>query len=127
MNNIENKEINFEFVKECRKELKKNFKGIESFSYGYCCNSDYFDRKPKNQMNDTDYVNAKIYKGGINNCYKNGKYNIGETVFYNWELCEFKLDDILNVMQQVANKYNYIVIKPINKNSCIKVKVKGVE
>ncbi len=126
MNNLKNNEISFEFVKECRRELKKNFKGIESFSYGYCCNSDYYDGKPKSQINDYDYVNAKIYKGGLNNCFKNGKFNLGKIVYYNWELTNFNLIDVIKIMQQVADKYGYIVEQPVDKTKSIKVKIKEV-
>lgn len=118
------KNISFNFVKECSRELKKNFKGIESFNYGYCCNSDYFDRWEKSKKNENDYVDAKIYKGGLNNCYHNGKWELGKIIYYMWGLTEFSLDDIIKVMQNVADKYGYFVIRPENKESCIKVLIK---
>lgn len=116
--------ISFEFVKECSRELKKQFKGIEAFSYGYCCNTDYYDGKAESQKNDTDFVNAKIFKGGLNNQYHNGKWEIGDEVYYNWGLENFTLDNVINVMQSVADKYGYIVVKPINETKAIIVKIK---
>ena len=124
--NDTDKQVSFEFVKECRRELKKNFKGIESFSYGYCCSTDYYDGKSKSQMNENDYVNAKIFKGGLNNCFHNGRFHLGDSLYYNWGLKNFKINDIIKVMQNVANKYNYIVIAPKNEKEAIIVKLKEV-
>lgn len=114
-------EISFEFVKECSKQLKKTFKGIESFTHGYCCNSDYFALWEDSKKNDDDFINAKIYKGGLNNCYHKGKYELGECIYYNWKLTKFQLDDVIDTMQKVANKYGYKVIYPKNEEECIKV------
>lgn len=122
------KEISFEYVKECSRALKKNFKGIESFTHGYCCNTDYFSCWEHSKKNNKDYVNAKIYKGGLNNQFHNGKYEIGKSLWYNWELTEFKLNDIIAVMKEVAKKYGYEVYTPEDESKCIKVYVKeGVE
>lgn len=116
--------ISFEFVKECSRTLKKEFKGIEAFSYGYCCNTDYFSIWEDRPKNENDYVNAKIFKGGLNNNYHKGKWELGKSIYYNWKLTEFNLDNIIKVMQKVANKYGYNVETPKDKTKCIKVYIK---
>ncbi len=114
--------VTMDFVKECCKELKQNFKGIESLPYGYCCNTCYYTDIPKTEQNENDYVSAKNYLGGNNNQKINGEWQLGNTVFWQWGLTNFKLDDILKCMKQVADKYGYIVIAPETENKCIKVK-----
>ena len=118
--------LSFDFVKECRKELKKNFKGIEAFSYGYCCNSDYYDGKAKSQINDNDYVDAKIYKGGLNNMFHYNKWHIGKRIYYNWKLTNFTLREVIEVMRKVATRYGYRVLYPVNEQSCIIVERRGI-
>lgn len=114
--------INYEAIKEITKALRKTFKGIQSNSYGYCCMSDY--DAYHNYTNNHDYVCAKIFKGGLNNDYHYGEFCLGDTVHFIWGLTEFKLDNIIEVMQNICNKYGYIVEKPINESKCIAVKVK---
>ena len=123
--------ISFECVKEITRELKKNFKGIQANSYGFCCNSDY-DAYHK-YINNDDYVCAKLFKGGLNNNYCYDKYrekcvwNIGSSVYYSWTLTSFDIDNIIAVMQKVADKYDNIVIKPIDDSKCIKLTAKENE
>lgn len=76
-------EISFDFVKKCSRTLKKEFKGIEAFSYGYCCNTDYYAIHEGKYKNDNDYVNAKVFKGGLNNNYHKGKWELKDSVYYN--------------------------------------------
>lgn len=116
--------ISFEFVKECSRTLKKEFKGIEAFSYGYCCNTDYYAIHEGKYKNDNDYINAKVFKGGLNNDFHRGQWELKNSVYYNWKLTKFDLEDIINVMQSVADKYDYIVEKPKDETKCIKVYIK---
>ena len=117
--------IDYECVKEITKELKKRFKGIQANSYGYCCNSDY-DAIHK-YINEDDYVCAKIYKGGLNNDYHYDSYYeksyfaLGDTIYYCWCLTNFKLEDVINTMQEIANNYGYKVYIPHSDNECIKL------
>ena len=107
-------------LKEITKTLKIAFAGIQANSYGYCCNTDYDDRH--SYINNNNYVVCKLYKGGINNNYHNGKWdNIGDEVYYGWHLTNFNLDDIIEVMQNIANKYGYKVVKPQDNLHCIKL------
>ena len=119
---MKKKEISYECIKEVTKALRKNFKGIQSNSYGYCCNSDY-DCYHK-YINDNDYVCAKIFKGGLNNQYYDGKFELYKEVYFSWCLTEFKLVDIIKVMQDVCNKYNYMVETPKDISKCIVIKFK---
>lgn len=116
--------IDYEMIKEITKELKKSFKGIQANSYGFCCSSDY-DSIHK-YHNEEDYVCCKIYKGGLNNQYYNGKFEIGSTVYYMWNLTNFKLNDVINVMNRIASKYNCYVVIPENEDKCIEIKVNEV-
>lgn len=124
-----NNGINFECVKEITRELKKRFKGMQSNSYGYCCNSDY-DAYHK-YINENDYVCAKIFKGGLNNQYRYDSYyeccywDIGKVVFFGWRLKEFDFKEVIKVMQEVATKYNYEVVEPKDVSECIKLKMIG--
>ena len=121
------KEIKYDCIKEITKALKKRFKGIQANSYGYCCNSDY-DTYHK-YTNDDDYVCAKIYKGGANNQYRinryhnRGYFDIGNEVYYSWGVKEFYLQDIINTMQEVADKYGYKVAIPKDTSECIRLYV----
>lgn len=107
----------YEVIKDISKALKKNFK-MDAFTYGYCCSTDYdADRK---RVNYEDFVNAKIYKGGNNNQYRNGQFEIEEKVWYNWELTHFSLDDVLAVMQK-ACEGRATVKRPENSGWCIEL------
>lgn len=118
------KTINYEFVKEVVKELRKRFKGMSAHSYGHCCRSDY-DMYHKN-VNDDDYVQAVIYKGGLNNDYdsRNGGFKMHDSVVFRWGLTEYTLDDVITVMREVADKWGYVVVKPENESKCIEVSTK---
>lgn len=119
------KGLDYECIKEITKALKKRFKGIQANSYGFCCNSDY-DTHHK-YINKNDYVCAKIFKGGLNNDYHydtyycEGYFDIGKSVYYNWSLTEFKLEEVINVMQEVADKYGYKVDTPHSDSECIEL------
>lgn len=120
---MDKKVISWEFVKECSRELKKNFKGIEAFTHGSCCNTCYYDEWENSKKNDNDFVDAKIFKGGLNNQFHYGKYELYNILYYNWKLTDFKLGDVINVMQKVADKYGYKIITPENEDCCIEVRV----
>lgn len=113
--------MKYEIIKEITKELKKAFKGIQANSYGHCCCSDY-DMYHK-YTNENDYVCCKLFKGGLNNSYdySNQEFNLGLEINYLWKLTNFKLDDIIKVMQKVAYDYGAIIIKPDDESSCIKL------
>lgn len=113
--------INFECIKEVTKTLRKTFKGIQSNSYGYCCNSDY--DAYHEYINNDDYVCAKIFKGGLNNNYdyQNNKFELGSRVFFSWNLTSFSLDVVIDIMTEICNKYGYEVIKPIDNSKCIEI------
>ena len=111
--------VSFDFVKECSKTLKKKFKGIQASSYGFCCSGDY--NTFKNFTNDNDFICAKIFKGGLNNQFHNNKFDMFHELYYMWRTTEFKIHDILNVMQEVADKYDYTVIAPKSIEECITV------
>ena len=121
------KEIKYDCIKEITKELKKRFKGIQANSYGYCCNSDYDDIHK--YINDNDYVCAKIYKGGLNNqyyidsYYHCGRFDIKDEVYYSWYLTNFKLEDVIETMQEIANNYGYKVGTPEDNSKCIRLYV----
>lgn len=123
------RKINYDCVKEITRTLKKRFKWIQANSYGYCCNSDY-DSIHK-YINDNDYVCAKIFRGGLNNQfyvdrYYNRQYvEIGDDVYYSWYLTNFKLEDVIKTMQEVANKYGYKVETPEDNSKCIRLYVEG--
>ena len=119
------KTISFDFIEECQKALKQNFNGIESFTYGSCCNTCYYDIWKRYPQNDDDFVNAKIFIGGLNNNFNflSKKFELKDTIYYNWHLTKFKLDDIINVMKQVAKKYDYEIIIPTDKFKSIGVTV----
>lgn len=127
--------VSWECVKEITKALKKNFKGIEAYSYGYCCNSDY--GAYHKYKNDDDSMNAKIFKGGLNNQYHvdsitgKGEFEIGSVVYYNWALTNFKPLKVLAVMNEVANKYGCVVLPPITDdgeiNECKCFELKALE
>lgn len=109
-------------VKEIAKALRKEFKGMQANSYGHCCRSDY-DMYHK-FVNDNDYVLPLVYKGGLNNNYdyRNQRFYIGNSVYYNWELTTFNLDDVIKVMRRVANQFNFEVIEPEDKTRSILIK-----
>lgn len=107
----------YELVKIATRVLKKAFKGIGAHSYGYCCNSDY-DAYHEN-VNYDDYVDAKIYRGGLNNEFVNGVPQIGSCVYYSWNLTNFLLEDVINVLKSVFGEDR--VITPINKSETIKI------
>lgn len=119
--------IDYECIKEITKELKKRFKGIQANSYGYCCNSDY-DSIHK-YINEDDYVCAKIFKGGLNNQYyvnrydNKGYFDIRNDVYYSWYLTNFKLEDVIETMQEIANEYGYKVETPEDNSKCIRLYV----
>lgn len=121
------KEIKYDCIKEITKELKKRFKGIQANSYGYCCNSDY-DAFHK-YVNEDDYVCAKIFRGGLNNQFYVDRYTsrqcveIGKDVYYSWYLTNFKLEDVIATMQEVADKYGYKVETPEDTSKCIRLYV----
>lgn len=107
----------YELVKIATKELKKAFKGIGAHSYGYCCGSDY-DAHHKN-VNYDDYVDAKLYKGGLNNDFSNGVPDIGTCLNYMWNLTNFKLEDVLDVLKRVYGDDK--VVAPLDSSQCIKI------
>lgn len=107
----------YEVIKDISKALKKNFK-MDAFTYGYCCSSDYdADRK---RINYDDFVNAKIYKGGANNQYRDGQFIIANKVWYDWNLTNFSLDDVLNVMRNACCN-RAMVKRPENSGWCIEL------
>ena len=108
-------------LKDITKALRANFKGIQANSYGYSCNNDYDDKHSYNYINNNDYIICKLYKGGINNNYHQGWDDIGNEVYYGWNLTNFNLDNIIKVMQSIANKYGYKVVKPQDNLHCIKL------
>jgi hypothetical protein len=109
----------YECVKEIARTLRATYKGIGAHSYGYCCGSDY-DAFHKN-VNTNDYVDAKIYKGGLNNQYEDGSFRIGNCVYFSWNLTNFALDEIIASMTAVANKYGFFIDKPESEHQCIKL------
>ena len=113
--------INYNCIKEVTRELRSTFKGMQSNSYGHCCTADY-DMYHK-KTNENDYVCAKIYKGGLNNDYDYSRkeFLLSDEVYFMWHLTEFKIDDVIEVMENVCNKYNYIVKKPKDESKCIVV------
>lgn len=98
----------FEVVKQITRALKKEFKGIGAHSYGYCCGSDY-DAYHK-EVNPDDFIDAKIYKGGNNNQYTRDGWEIGSKVYYTWNLTKFNLNDIVALMNKVAQGVGEVVI-----------------
>lgn len=102
--------IKWECVKEITKALHDNFTGIQANSFGYSCGSEY-DAHHK-YTNPDDFVCAVIFKGGINNDYdyKTKSFILGDTVHYWWRCTELNIVDVLNVMNEVAKKYNCEVI-----------------
>lgn len=123
--------IEYDCIKEITKALKKHFKGIQANSYGYCCNSDY-DAIHK-YINEDDYVCAKIFKGGLNNqyyidrYYQRGYFDISDEVYYSWCLTNFKLEEVIKVMEKVAQKYNCKVETPQDNSKCIRLYKEIVE
>lgn len=109
----------YNVIKEITKALRKNFKGIQSNAYGYCCTSDY-DTYHKYTNND-DYVCAKIYKGGSNNQYYDREFEIGDYVCFMWNLTNFKVLEVLSVMGNVARQYGCSIIAPPNEGKCIEL------
>ena len=107
----------YNVVKEITKALRKNFKGIQSNAYGYCCSSDY-DAYHK-YTNDDDYVCAKIYKGGMNNQYHDGEFDIDDEVYFMWGLENFKALEVLSVMGNAARQYGCSIIAPPHEGKCI--------
>ena len=114
-------EIPYECIKEITKTLRKTYKGMSSHSFGYCCSSDY-DYYHKN-CNEDDFVDAKIFKGGLNNQYHDGRFNIGNCVWFMWKITNFDFDDIINTMNNVARKYNCEIKKPQNDAYCIELRL----
>lgn len=112
--------INFKCVSEITRKLRNTYKGIQSNSYGFCCNSDY--NTHTKYINKNDYVCAKIFKGGLNNDYRSGKWQLGSSIYFMWNLTEFKLEDIIQTMKQVANEYGYEIVSPENESKCIELK-----
>lgn len=117
--------VKYDAVKDIVKALRKEFKGITAHAYGYSCMSDY-DYYHEN-VNENDFVQAKIYKGGLNNDYHKtysgeGYFDIGNHVFFMWNLTSFKLDDVIAVMMRVADGYGLIVEKPQDNGTCILLK-----
>lgn len=107
----------YELVKIATKELKKAFKGIGAHSYGFCCGSDYDAHH--NHINTNDYVDAKLYKGGLNNDFVNGVPQIGDILYYSWGLTNFSLDNVLKVLNNVYGEDR--VIAPKDVTECIKI------
>ena len=112
--------VPYECIKDITKTLRKTYKGISSHSFGYCCMSDY-DYYHKN-CNENDYVDAKIFKGGLNNQYHaDDGFHIENTVWFMWRTTEFNLDDIVKTMNEVAKKYNCEILKPKDEAHCIEL------
>mgnify|MGYP003289770463 CR=1 FL=1 len=114
-------EVPYDCVKEITRTLRKTYKGISSHSFGYCCSSDY-DYYHKN-CNEDDYVDAKIFKGGLNNQYRDGRFDIGNCVWFMWRISNFDFDDIIKTMNDIAHKYNCEIKKPLNESKCIELRL----
>lgn len=113
------RKVNYECVKAITKELRKRFKGIQSNSYGYCCTRDY-DKYHKH-VNDGDYVCAKIYKGGINNQYYDGEFELDDRIYFMWELKNFDKDAVFGVMEEVASEWGHVIFRPKKPSKCIEL------
>lgn len=109
--------VEFECVKQICKAIRKTHK-IASKSYGYCCWSDYFRCEP---YPDT-YIVAKIFKGGLNNNYNGGYWDLGKTVYFAWseDLMPI-LSEICATMQKVADNWGYKIEMPENESKCIEL------
>jgi hypothetical protein len=118
-------EIPYECVKEITRTLRKTYKGISSHSFGYCCSSDY-DCYHKN-CNEDDFVDAKIFKGGMNNQYHDGRFDIGNCVWFMWKITNFDFDNIIDTMNTIAHKYNCEIKKPQNDAYCIELRLAPTE
>ena len=117
--------IKYECIKDITRELKKHFKGMQSNSYGYCCNSDY-DAYHK-YINENDYICASIFKGGLNNDYIYNSYE-GKSFFllffffyFFFNLTNFYLYVVIKVLVDVVIKYDYLIEKPKDKFECIRL------
>lgn len=114
----------FGVVKEITRALKKQFPGMSSYSYGYCCGSDY--DAYHEHVNNQDDVSAKIYKGGANNQYDRDGWHIGSAVYWTWTLTMFPFEEVIRVMSEVVGERG-TVIAPRNEDGtpddsrCIKV------
>ncbi len=113
-------------VKAVVSELRKKFKGLSAHAYGHCCWSDY-DSKRKTPVDEDNFVQAKIYKGGLNNDYYDGKFEIGDSVYFAWNLSKFKLDDVIQVMEGVGHQWGFVVEKPKDEGQCIIIRLKESE
>lgn len=107
-----------ELVKKATRDLKKQFKGMSAHSYGYCCNSDYDAHH--HDTNYDDYVDAKLYKGGLNNTYTRYGWYVGNSVAYAWNLTEFSMEDVIKVLENVYGD-NAKVVRPKDHGTCIMV------
>lgn len=114
----------FEVVKEITRTLKKRFKGMSAYSYGYCCGSDY--DAYHEDVNYKDYIGARIYKGGANNQYDHKGWHIGSTVYFVWILTNFTFDDVIQVMTEVVGDKGKVLAPRLDDGSpdtsqCIRV------
>jgi hypothetical protein len=117
----------YEVVKAIAKALRKEFKGMQANSYGFCCRSDY-DARHK-YINHDDCVWPLVYKGGMNNDYdyESNTFRLGKVVYYNWTLTKFDLDEVTKVMNDVAQQFDYEIIKPLSTSTSIVLKLKEDE
>jgi hypothetical protein len=113
-------------VKAVVSELRKKFKGLSAHAYGHCCWSDY-DSKRKTPVDKDNFVQAKLYKGGLNNNYYYGKFDIGDSVYFAWSLSKFNLDDVIQVMEDVGQRWGFVVKRPIDDSKCIIIRLKESE
>lgn len=109
----------YECIKAIAKELRNTFSGMQANSYGFCCRSDY--DAYHDYINRKDYVCPKLFKGGLNNNYHNGEFEVADSVWYMWALNEFKLNDVINAMNKVAVKYGAVVMIPEDELECIEL------
>ena len=108
----------YDIIKEISKELRK-IKGLKSHSFGYCCSSDYDFYHP---VKDTDeYVSCKLYKGGLNNEYRDGKFDVDKYMYWMWELKTTPLETVIATMRSVCDKYGVTVVDPASIQECIEI------
>ena len=108
----------YDIIKEISQALRK-IKGLKSHSYGYCCGSDYDFYHPYKE--DDEYVSCKLYKGGANNEFIKGKFEVDKYMYWSWDLNKISLDTVIEVMKSVADKYGVAVIPPSSTYECIEI------
>lgn len=103
---------NYNAVKAITRALRKEFNGIASHSSGYCCNSDYDAHHA--YTNNEDYIDAKIYRGGLNSDLVNGELRVNLPVYFSWKLTNFDFNDVIDVMSTIAKRYGMIIVPPVD-------------